>query len=1483
VLNVRCLAIVVAVLAALVTPSGAAAAEERVSVSDLLTNGLEDPLGIGGEDPRLSWQLDSDRRGVKQTAYQVRLAGVWNSGRVNSRRSVDVRYAGPPLASHTEYSWSVRVWTERGVSDWSDPATFETGLLSPDEWTADWIGAPGIGAEWTDYTIEFTASGIHQALGVYFRGRDTANAYMWQISESADALRPHVKAGNGYSVLPATPFPAGFDFAAPHCYRITVEGDRIETYVDGELLDARTNSAHDAPGLMGFRTSGAERGLVHDVTVTSAGGEVLVDTDFPPGDRTFGAGTVTEEGLLVDSAGPEAWLALLDAVPVLRKDFEVSGREIESARVYASAQGVYELRINGERVGDHELAPGWTDYRKRIQYQTYDVTGLVEQGANAIGAELADGWFAGRVAMFGDRVYGADTALIAQLRIEYEDGGVEVVGTDGGWRTTRGPIASADLLDGEAYDARRAEQLGAWSESPYDDGGWDPVVVRPSVTDRLEPQTDQPVRVTQELDAGRLPSPTPGTYIYDLGQNMVGKVRLRLAGERGQTIRIRHAEVLNPDGSMYTANLRSAQATDHYTFAGSGTETFEPSFTFHGFRYVEITGLDSPPPASAVTGVVMGTDGDLVGDLDTSSDLVDRLHSNIVWGMRGNFLSIPTDTPARDERMGWTGDINVFARTAVYNMDAHAFLTKWLQDLRDTQRADGALPGVAPVVPGRFDGGYGIAGWADAGVHVPWTLWQAYGDTAVIHENYEAMRRYVDYLAADSTNHIRSEGGYLDWLNLDDPTPADVLSTAFVAKSTRELAEMAEAIGRTEDAAALRERFEAIRAAYQQAFIAEDGTVKGDSQTAYILTITNGLVPADRREELTDQFVQTLERRDWHLSTGFLGVDGLLPALTAVRRTDIAYRLLQHEDYPSWGYEIGKGATTIWERWNSIMPDGSFGPVEMNSFNHYAYGAVGEWMYRTLAGVSALEPGYAKVLIAPQPGDGITSARYRHETRYGTVRTAWEQTDDGLALDVTMPANTTAELRMPAPGRWAVTEGGRPAEASEAVRLLRMEDGEAVYELGSGEYSFAIDRVLGHLGDAGEAARDLPEPDRRDLSSRIARAAFWHLRGDDDRAVSEVHGALEEAAERELDEVARHLSLASAELLGAEASVVVPDGEHVPGDVLRVRVVLTNEGERRLDDVRSTLAPPAGWTVAPAGQHATSVAPGGSVAHEYDVRVAADAEPGVGELTGTLGYRYEDGRATLPVRGDVDVLPAVALSSVEAAPAEAGPGEQATVRAVLRNRTDLTRTGTVALELPAGWEAPEPAPYELPPGGELTVETPVTVPLSVTEGAATIVATTGAAERAETELDVVFSNPPAGAVDHADLGNGASESAHGLTASPASGTNVEAGLTRRYTNSAQPGGWFELDLRVPAGEPFVLRAIETYDGPQLKTYDVLVDGVKVLERAHRRTEGGHGSLSFQFVVDEPELTADGVVRVRFQDTGADYDPSIADVWSVPLG
>lgn len=744
------------------------------------------------------------------------------------------------------------------------------------------------------------------------------------------------------------------------------------------------------------------------------------------------------------------------AVPLFRKTISLPGtKTVAKARMYAAAQGIYELTLNGGGFANQQLAPGWTDYARRIQFQSYDVRSRLKEGVNTIGAELANGWFAGNLAMFGPNKYGSETALSAQLRVTYTDGTSDVFGTDSTWETAPGPVRAADLLDGETYDARH---------TPTD---WSPVQVRPSATAKLVPQTDQPVRVTDLVTAKAIPSPTPGVYLYDVGQNIVGVARLRLTGRPGQTVKVRYGEVLNPDGTLYTDNLRSAKATDRYTFATNGLETYIPRFTFHGFRYVELSGLTTTPLPNAITGMVMGTAALRVGRLITNSALVNKLHNNIVWGQRGNFLSIPTDTPARDERMGWTGDINVFARTAVYNLDSQAFLAKWLQDLRDSQASNGAYPSVAPTVPNSFDGGLGNAGWADAGVNVPWTHWQAYGDTSVISQHYDSMRRYVDYLVASSNELIRGGGDFGDWLNLDDPTPGDLIGTSFLAKGARQLSQMAAAIDNQADAAKYQKLYEDVRAAFAARFVRPGGRVGADSQTGYILAFTSDLIPADQVADAGQHFANTITRRDTHLSTGFLGVDGLLPVLTKIGRSDLAYKLLQSTSYPSWGYEISKGATTVWERWNSINPDGTFNDARMNSFNHYAYGAVGEWMYRTLAGVSAAEPGYRKALIAPTPGEGIDSCDFRLQTPYGEIACRWRgSVEDGLALDVTLPANTTATVRLPARDPAMIKESGDTLDEADRVGDVVAEGSTVSMTVGSGTYHFVVEPAPASLAAA---------------------------------------------------------------------------------------------------------------------------------------------------------------------------------------------------------------------------------------------------------------------------------------------------------------------------------------------------------------------------------------------------------------------------------
>jgi alpha-L-rhamnosidase len=735
--------------------------------------------------------------------------------------------------------------------------------------------------------------------------------------------------------------------------------------------------------------------------------------------------------------------------PELRKEFQV-GKKVERARLYSTALGVYTAEINGKRAGRDELAPGWTDYNTRVQYQTYDVTSLLRRGGNAIGATIAPGWYAGHVASFGPHQYGERPWFRARLEVDYTDGTSGSVVTDQSWRGATGPVETSDLIMGETYDAR-AETPG-WSRDGYDDRAWKPVLVNGDVKAEPVAQADPPVQVERELTPVKVTEPKPGVHVFDLGQNMVGTVRLRVAGTKGRTVTIRHAEVLNEDGSIYTDNLRTAKATDTYTLRGGGTETYTPRFTFHGFRYVELTGYPGTPAKDAVVGRVMHTAAPFTLSFTTDVPMLNRLQHNITWGQRGNFLSVPTDTPARDERLGWSGDINVFARTAAYNMESARFLSKWMGDVRDTQLPDGAFPDVAPRV-GPIGGG--AAGWGDAGVTVPWNLYQAYGDRQVLEQNYPAMQKWISYLEKNSSGLLRPASGYGDWLNVGDETPKDVIGTAYFAYSTTLVAEAARTLGRPAEAQHYDELAGRIRAAFQKAYVSADSTVKGDTQTSYVLALSMDMLPEAARKPAADKLVERIESKGWHLSTGFLGTPRLLPVLTETGHTDVAYRLLHQRTFPSWGYQIDKGATTMWERWDSIKPDGSFQDAAMNSFNHYAYGSVGEWMYQNITGITQAEPGFRRSLIRPRPGGEVHRADGRYDSVYGPVGSRWAARDGRFTLDVTVPVNTTAEVWVPAASADAVTEGGRKAATATGVRFVRMQDGNAVFTVGSGSYHFS--------------------------------------------------------------------------------------------------------------------------------------------------------------------------------------------------------------------------------------------------------------------------------------------------------------------------------------------------------------------------------------------------------------------------------------------
>ena len=743
--------------------------------------------------------------------------------------------------------------------------------------------------------------------------------------------------------------------------------------------------------------------------------------------------------------------------PYLRREFPLD-KPIRRARLYATARGVYELYINGNRVGNDVLAPGWTDYDRRIHYQTYDVTPLLADGPNALGAVLGDGWFAGFVSFdpkHRGAHYGARPQLLAQLNVEYEDGTTESLATEGLWRCSTGPILYSDLLMGESYDARR--EMPGWAEPGFDDSEWCGVEVEEIGDTNLVAQPDEGVRVIEQLAANAITEPESGRYTFDLGRNMVGWVRLRVAGEAGTEVTLRHAEALNPDGTIYTTNLRSARATDHYVLGGDGEEVYEPRFTFHGFRYVEVTGYPGEPPLDAVTGRVVHSATPPSGSFECSSHLVNELQENIVWGQRGNFLSVPTDCPQRDERLGWMGDAQIFVRTAAFNMDVAAFFEKWMADVEDAQSPEGAFPDVAPLLRGSglIDLSWGAPAWGDAGVIVSWTIYRAYDDPHIVERHYDAMVRWMEYLHEANPDYIRKNrmgNNYGDWLSpKGDHTPKHLLATAYWAYDAKLMAEMAEATGRNEDAGEYSDLNERIKAAFEEAFVSPDGRIEGDTQTCYLLALHMELLPEELRSAAADHLVRTIEREDWHLSTGFAGVGYLCPVLTEAGYTDVASRLLGNETYPSWGYTIKNGATTIWERWDGWTETGFQSP-NMNSFNHYSLGSVGEWLYRYVAGIDFAAPGFGRIVIRPRPGGNLIHASGEYDSVRGRISSSWKIEDDRFVLETLIPPNTTATVHVPSTDD--VSEGGRPVDEADGVEFLRAGEGETVLSVGSGRYEF---------------------------------------------------------------------------------------------------------------------------------------------------------------------------------------------------------------------------------------------------------------------------------------------------------------------------------------------------------------------------------------------------------------------------------------------
>ncbi len=1052
---------------------------QAIHVGDLRCEYLKDPMGVDTAQPRLSWIIESQQRGQRQTAFQLLVASspvaleadrgdVWDSGKVVSDETAHVVYGGKPLTSRQVCCWKVRAWDRDGrPSAWSEPARWEMGLLKPADWSAQWIeadlssaGASAVslaGAKWIwcpEPGVDLTKTA--PAGDRYFRCRIRVSAEekptLARLTLTVDdqftlfvngkqigqfAQRDGWKQPQRYDLLPH--FGAGenvvavtgknIESLAGVCAKIVIQypGKQPKTIVS----DRHWKTSNKA--VEGWNTANFDDSAWHDSFEIAAFGE--------------GAWRNAASG---SAAGP---------VPILRKAFTLGDKAVASARLYATALGLYEIRINGQRVGDHVFAPDWTDYRKRVRYQAYDVAPLLKPDGNAIAALLGNGWYCGHIGNGGFQFFGKMPALLAQLEVTYADGTVARIVSDSSWKIHASPILASDFMLGESYDATK--ELPGWDLPGLRDASWPTAAVRKEPALLREGQVMQPVRKTGELKPKAVSEPKPGRWTFDLGQNMVGVVRLKVSAPAGTKLTLRHAEMLNPDGTLYTTNLRGAASVDTYVCKGGGTEVWQPTFAFHGFRYVELTGLPGKPATDAVTGIVLGTDMPRTGEFTCSDPRINQLESNIWWGQRGNYLSIPTDCPQRDERLGWMGDAQVFVRTAAMNADVAAFFTKWLVDVDDGQTPDGAFSDVNPNTMGCGS----VPAWADAGVICPWTIHQVYGDRRILECHLPAMTRWVEWCRQHSTGLIRDKdrgNDYGDWLSIGADTPKDLIGTAYFAYSTSLVARSYKAIGNEAQAAKYEKLFGEIKAAFIKRYVKPDGRITGNTQCCYAMALKFDLLPEELRPKAAQYLEDDIKAKGWHLSTGFVGVSYLLPVLTQSGKLDTAYKLLMQDTFPSWLFSVKHGATTIWERWDGWTPQRGFQDPGMNSFNHYSLGSCGQWLFDSAAGIGLdpQQPGFRQIIIHPRVGGGLKSARASFRSIRGLIVSSWTLKGGQFTLDITIPANTTATVYLPAAATRstgypaAVQESGKPVAEAEGVKFLRTEGGEAVFAVQSGVYRF---------------------------------------------------------------------------------------------------------------------------------------------------------------------------------------------------------------------------------------------------------------------------------------------------------------------------------------------------------------------------------------------------------------------------------------------
>ncbi|MCQ6562843.1 alpha-L-rhamnosidase [Paenibacillus mendelii] len=1039
-----------------------------LTIEALTVDYVQNPIGIDTREPGLGWMLHAEggARGCHQTAYRIIVASrlelidqqtgvVWDTGRVESAQSQHIIYAGHELDSCTRYYWKVKIWDQSGEeSGWSDPAYWETGFMEDSEWQGSWITASFL-------KDPFPEPDLLSGIPVIWDADDEASNAESSVSQGGASGRGAAKR---YFRL-AFPLAEEWTEAKLHIYAadsnyIYVNGQSEGLYFPyeqtvtldiAELLQLGDN-------VVACSSDGEKKGFIAVLHLTQSDGRTLqYSTEAPEWkvldryeDGWNQAGYRDDHWhapVQIGRFGHEEWARYKRIVypvnkgygpnPRFGKSFKVRSG-VSQARLYISSLGIYQCQLNDEPVSRDAFAPGWTDYRNRIPYQTYDVTGSLQEGNNRLEATVGSGWYAGLLGIFGPYHYGAKVACRAELHIAYLDGSTEIHYTDEDWQTAESPVVSADFFMGETYDARLELAPPAWRNA---------VLLDTVPGGRMTAAVGPAIRPTRKLIPVSIKRIGASIYQLDMGQNMVGRIRLGVSGRQGSQVRIRYAERLTPEGRLYTANLRSAKQADTYILNGTADEAYEPAFTYHGFQYIEIEGYHGELTIDKVTGIVIHSDLEEVGEMKTSHPLVNRLLDNIRWSQRGNFIGLPLDCPQRDERLGWTGDAHAFARTATYNMNSAGFYTKWLTDIRDAQRGDGAYPNVAPDVR---DLGAGFVFFGDGGVIIPWTMYQVYGDKRFIEANYASMKKWIEYLLSDCDEQlVRRTETFGDHLAYGAETPKGLINAAFFAYSVKLMAAMAGAIGAERDAEEYSDLFIRLKDSFQKRHVLEDGSVVSGTQTAYVLALMIGLLPEATIPAAVSRLKDEIERNDWHLTTGFMGVSYILAALSEHGEQETALRLLLQESFPSWLYPVRNGATTMWERWDGWNEERGFQDPEMNSFNHYALGSVGEWLYRYLAGIDLAEgaSGFQRFLIRPIMGGGFTHVACRFKSLYGFIGSEWRQDVNVGTMNVGIPVNTTAEIVVPAkPGDTVMIDGRSIGASQEQTEF----ETEALKEAGSG-------------------------------------------------------------------------------------------------------------------------------------------------------------------------------------------------------------------------------------------------------------------------------------------------------------------------------------------------------------------------------------------------------------------------------------------------